>query len=124
MILNYGIEENYFSQEAINNIYKVKKNQKKIKSGKITEKATAWNKKDMKFIFSTLDKLPTPNLKKYVELTHGFGLRPEEALGLQWKNFNKKNRTLEIKTVCVYGEFKEIPKSSAGHRILYIPDNI
>jgi len=124
MILNYGIEENYFSQEAINNIYKVKKNQKKIKSGKITEKPTAWNEKDMKFIFSTLDKLPTPNLKMYVELTHGFGLRPEEALGLQWKNFNKKNRTLEIRTVCVYGEFKEIPKSSAGHRILYIPDNM
>ena len=36
-----------------------------------------------------LDKKKEFDLKMYVELTHGFGLRPEEALGLQWKNFNK-----------------------------------
>ena len=121
-LLDYGISENLFSLKDAEFINKSKS--EKLKS-RIQDKDTyIYSKDESSFIFKHLEDNGYNYVSFILKLQYYLGLRCSEALGIQYKNFDRVNSILKIRTVITEDGFEELTKSSQSNRDLFIPDII
>ena len=121
-LLDYGISENLFSLKDAEFINKSKS--EKLKSRSQNKDTYIYSKEEASFIFKHLEDNGYTYVSFILKLQYYLGLRCSEALGLQYKNFDRVNSILKIRTVITEDGFEELTKSSQSNRDLFIPDII
>lgn len=121
-LLDYGISENLFSLKDAEFINKSKS--EKLKSRSQDKDTYIYSKDESSFIFKHLEDNGYNYVSFILKLQYYLGLRCSEALGIQYKNFDRVNSILKIRTVITEDGFEELTKSSQSNRDLFIPDII
>ena len=121
-LLDYGISENLFSLKDAEFINKSKS--EKLKSRSQDKDTYIYSKDESSFIFKHLEDNGYNYVSFILNLQYYLGLRCSEALGIQYKNFDRVNSILKIRTVITEDGFEELTKSSQSNRDLFIPDII
>ena len=121
-LLDYGISENLFSLKDAEFINKSKS--EKLKSRSQDKDTYIYSKDESSFIFKHLEDNGYTYVSFILKLQYYLGLRCSEALGIQYKNFDRVNSILKIRTVITEDGFEELTKSSQSNRDLFIPDII
>ena len=121
-LLDYGISENLFSLKDAEFINKSKS--EKLKSRSQDKDTYIYSKDEASFIFKHLEDNGYTYVSFILKLQYYLGLRCSEALGIQYKNFDRVNSILKIRTVITEDGFEELTKSSQSNRDLFIPDII
>ncbi len=80
-------------------------------------------------LWSDLNDLSKDSDRAWLALLISLPLRPEEALGLRWQDFDPEKRTLLIRCTVTHPdrnipEFKERTKTDASRRTLVLPESI
>ena len=119
-LLDYGISENLFSLKDAEFINKSKS--EKLKSRSQDKDTYIYSKDESSFIFKHLEDNGYNYVSFILKLQYYLGLRCSEALGIQYKNFDRVNSILKIRTVITENGFEELTKTPESNRDLYIPD--
>jgi len=119
-MLDYGISENLFSLKDAEFINKSKKD--KVKSKSQDKDTFIYSKEEAEFVFKHLEDKGYTYVSFILKLQYYLGLRCSEALGIQYKNFDRVNSILKIRTVITENGFEELTKSTHSNRDLFIPD--
>ena len=119
-MLDYGISENLFSLKDAEFINKSKA--EKLKSRTQDKEHYTYSKEEAEFIFKHLQDKGYTYVSFILKLQYYLGLRCSEALGIQYKNFDRVNSILKIRTVITENGFEELTKTPESNRDLYIPD--
>ena len=119
-MLDYGISQNLFSLKDSEIINKSKKD--KVKSKSQDKDTYIYSKEEAEFVFKHLQDKGYTYVSFILKLQYYLGLRCSEALGIQYKNFDRVNSILKIRTVITENGFEELTKSTHSNRDLFIPD--
>jgi integrase len=119
-LLDYGISENLFSLKDAEFINKSKA--EKLKSKSQNKEHYIYSKEEAEFVFKHLEDKEYTYVSFILKLQYYLGLRCSEALGIQYKNFDRVNSILKIRTVITEDGFEELTKTPESNRDLYIPD--
>lgn len=91
--------------------------------------AHEWTADEISRLLAASVELAARPIAKYdytplLRITERLGLRLGEVLGLQWQDFSYDDGTLKVQRQwTVYGEYGP-PKTSAGARTIYLPDDL
>lgn len=97
----------------------------KIK-GKDSDATAPYTVEQMRYLAANLDKINDPYDKAWLALSISLPLRPEEVLGLQWKNVDTEHNIIRIRTTVSHPTrnepyFREETKTSSSKRDLTMP---
>lgn len=100
----------------------------KIKGAK-SDVTQPYTVKQMQYLMQHLPNITNPYDRAWLALSISLPLRPEEVLGLQWKNVDSENNTVTICCTVTHparneAVFKEATKTDQSRRTLNVPPDI
>ena len=97
--------------------------------GRDSETTKPYTVEQMRYLVANLDKVKNPYDRAWLALSVCLPLRPEEVLGLQWKNVDTVNNIIRIRTTVSHPTrnepfFREDTKTTSSKRDLRLPPEI
>ncbi len=98
-------------------------------TGKQSRETKPYSIDQIRYLAAHLNDLSRDSDRAWLALLISLPLRPEEALGLRWQDFDTEKRTLLIRCTVTHPdrnmpEFKERTKTDASRRTLVLPESI